>query len=142
MRRRTKARELALKILYQINITGDDYRESLATFWRFHKTTSKIREFTDLLVTGTMENIAEIDRVISKHAMNWQIQRMAAIDRNILRMGSYELLFLDDIPPKVSINEAVDIAKKYSEPQSGKFVNGILDKINQAEAKLSARKSS
>jgi len=133
MRRRRRARELALKILYQINITGEGYKESMATFWKSHKTSQSVKEFATLLVTGTMENIAKIDEIISKYAMNWQIKRMAVVDRNILRMGTYELLYLPDIPPKVSINEAVDIAKKYSDPQSGKFVNGILDKIHQME---------
>ena len=135
MRKRTKARGIALKILYQINITGDDYKESLRSFWKIHKAPPQIKDFAILLVTGTMENIGKIDEVISKYAMNWQIKRMAVVDRNILRMGTYELLYLPDIPPKVSINEAVDIAKKYSDPQSGKFVNGILDKIHQMELK-------
>ena len=133
MRRRTKARELALKILYQINVTGDTYKESLRSFWKSHKTSPQSKDFATILVQGTMENIGKIDDVISKYAMNWQIKRMAVVDRNILRMGTYELLYLPDIPPKVSINEAVDIAKKYSDPQSGKFVNGILDKIHRTE---------
>lgn len=131
MRKRTKAREITLKILYQINMTGDDAGDALSAFWRSHKELSQIKEFATQLVSGTMENIARIDEVIGESAMNWQIQRMAVVDRNILRMATYELLFLDDIPPKVSINEAVDIAKKYSDPQSGKFVNGILDKISR-----------
>jgi transcription antitermination factor NusB len=76
-----------------------------------------------------------IDKVISDYATNWELKRMAVTDRNILRFATYELLFMKDIPPKVSINEAIDIAKKYGDRDSGKFVNGILDKINKTERK-------
>ena len=89
------------------------------------------KEFTIQLVKGVMGNIEKIDKTISKYATNWQIDRMAVIDRNILRIAAFELLFLDDIPPKVSMNEAIDIAKRYGDKDSGKFVNGILDKINK-----------
>ncbi len=78
-----------------------------------------------------------IDKIISEYATNWKIQRMAVIDRNVLRFATYELLFMEDIPPKVAINEAIDIAKKYGDKDSGKFVNGILDKINKMECKKS-----
>lgn len=132
MRRRTKARECALKVLYQIEMTKDSYEDSLARFWeRKQETEEVVKEFANQLVKGVKDNIKEIDEVISKYATNWQISRMAVIDRNILRMATYEILYVDDIPPKVSINEAVDIAKKYGDTDSGKFVNGILDKINK-----------
>ena len=135
MRKRTKARECALKILYQIDITKDDYKNSLKGFWeRKPETEESVREFTIQLVKGVMGNIEEIDKTISGYATNWQIGRMAVIDRNILRIATFELLCLDDIPPKVSINEAIDIAKKYGDKNSGKFVNGILDKISRTKA--------
>ncbi len=133
MRKRTKARELALQILYQVNITGDEAANSLNNFWKEHRASPQIREFTAKLVTGTLANLAQIDQAITKCAKNWQIKRMAVVERNILRMACCELLFMEDIPVKVSINEAIDIAKKFSTPQSGKFVNGILDKIKQTE---------
>lgn len=132
MRRRTKARECALKVLYQIEMTKDNYDESLTRFWeREPESEEVIKEFATQLVKGVKENSKDIDQTISKYATNWQISRMAVIDRNILRIATYELLYLDDIPPKVSINEAVDIAKKYGDTDSGKFVNGILDKISK-----------
>jgi transcription antitermination factor NusB len=133
MRKRTKARELALQLLYQINITEDSLENSLEIFWNEHKFSPPIRDFATMLVTGTIDNLSRIDQIITKYAKNWQIKRMATVDRNILRMATYELIFLKDIPPKVSINEAIDIAKKFSDSQSGMFVNGILDKIKRAE---------
>ena len=134
MKKRTKARELALQILYQINITGDNVNNSLNNFWRKHRAPPQIKEFAVELVTGTITNLRKIDQTISKCTDNWQIERMAVVERNILRMACYELLFMEDIPPKVSINEAINIAKKFATPQSGKFVNGVLDKIKQTKA--------
>ena len=92
-----------------------------------------MQEFTEQLVRGTHEHLKEIDQKIIQYTENWQLNRMAVVDRNILRFAVYELLFLDEIPPKVTINEAVNVAKKYSQDEAGKFVNGILDKINHTE---------
>ena len=88
-----------------------------------------VRLFADPLIRGTLQFRDEADEMIRKHAKNWDLHRIAAVDRNILRLAIYEMLHRDDIPPVVSINEAVDIAKKFSTQDSGKFVNGILDKI-------------
>src|SRR5207247_10149584 len=88
-----------------------------------------VRLFADPLIKGALENRDEADSVIKKHAKNWELHRIAAVDRNILRLAIYEMLHRDDIPPVVSINEAVDIAKKFSTQDSGKFVNGILDTV-------------
>ena len=88
-----------------------------------------IRLFAEPLIRGALENRAEADELIKKHAKNWELHRIAAVDRNILRLGIFEMLHREDIPPVVSINEAVDIAKKFSTQDSGKFVNGILDKV-------------
>jgi len=137
MRKRTKARECALQILYQVDITKSGYNECQKDFWRTKKDKlidDSIVEFANMLVKGTSENLEKIDGIIGNYATNWDISRMAVVDRNIMRLATYELIFLDDIPPKVSINEAVDIAKKYGDKDSGKFVNGILDKINKVEA--------
>lgn len=138
MRKRTRAREFALQLLYQIDITGDDYAEALENFWLAHSEEiigEEIKSFTAELVKGAAGNLSEIDKKISQHATNWQLERMAVVDRNILRIGCYELMFREDIPPKVSINEAVDLAKKYSGLESGKFVNAILDKVKLEKAK-------
>jgi len=132
MRRRSLSREFALQILYQMDITQDDYNLCLDSFWDA-RTEEQIDEnvinFTNELVRGVAKNLKEIDSKISQHAANWQLKRMAFVDRNVLRLGSYELMFRSDIPPKVSINEAVELVKKYSGLEAGKFVNGILDKI-------------
>ncbi len=90
---------------------------------------SAMRLFAESLIQGVLEKKDEVDDVIKKHAWNWDLHRMAAVDRNVLRLAVYEILHRGDIPPVVSINEAVDIAKKFSTQDSGKFVNGILDKI-------------
>jgi N utilization substance protein B len=87
------------------------------------------RTFTDGLIRGTLTHRDDLDAEIKKHAKNWDLHRMAVIDRNILRLATYEMRYREDIPPVVSINEAVDIAKKYSTEDSGRFVNGILDKV-------------
>ncbi len=99
-----------------------------------------MRLFAAGLIRGVLEQRNSIDDIIKKHAKNWDLHRMAAVDRNILRLAIYEMLFRDDIPPVVSINEAVDIAKKFSTQDSGKFVNGILDKV-RAEVLRPAREA-
>jgi len=137
MRKRTRAREFALQILYQIDITAQEPDSALENFWQAHaeeEIDSDVREFTASLVNGTYQKRRQIDSDIAKYAANWQLERMAVVDRNILRLASYELLFRKDIPPKVSINEAVDLAKKYSGPEAGKFVNGVLDKVRLENA--------
>ena len=136
MRKRTKAREYALKILYAIDITKEESKKCIEIFWQNHEETeSQVKEFSDSLVLGVSKNLEFLDKLISFYATNWQLKRMAVIDRNILRFATYELIFMEDIPPKVSINEAIDIAKKYGDKDSGKFVNGILDKINKTEGR-------
>lgn len=134
MRKRSRARECALQILYQMDITRDPPGDCLHNFWRSYEGERKdydddLKEFATSLVDGVAAHRAVIDEKISRYATNWQLERMAVVDRNVLRMSCFELVFRDDIPPKVSINEAVDLAKKYSGPEAGKFVNAILDKI-------------
>ncbi len=130
LRKRSKARECALHILYQIDLTGDSVTDSAQKYWeRDPSIDETIKDFAGMLVSGVTDRRADIDKVIRHYAMNWDIARMAVVDRNILRLAAYEILYCDDIPPKVSINEAVEIAKRYGDSESGKFVNGILDKI-------------
>ena len=137
MRKRTLARECALKMLYQIDLNGYPEGEVFEIFWQDQPTDNEIQDFAEKLVRGTLRNIKYIDEIITKHADNWELKRMAVVDRNILRQSTYELLYLSsEIPPKVAINEAVSIAKKYSQEESGKFVNGVLDKINHTEERL------
>jgi len=132
MRKRTRSREFALQVLYQIDITHDNCDDALSNFWQAHTEEGiddEVMVFAGEIARGVAEKLVEIDRKIAQYATNWQLERMAVVDRNILRMGCYELMFRDDIPPKVSINEAVDLAKKFSGVEAGKFVNAILDKI-------------
>lgn len=133
MRKRTKARECALKILYAIDIAKEDPNKCMETYWQTNEEASDVRAYAESLVSGVTGNSKRIDTLISSYTTNWQLDRMAVIDRNVLRFATYELLFTKDIPPKVAINEAIDIAKKYGDKDSGKFVNGVLDKINKTE---------
>ena len=136
MRNRTKARECALKILYAVDVRKDPPLECAGIFWENQSSLKgEIREFSAFLVDGVSKNRDSIDSTISRYATNWQIQRMPIIDRNILRIATFELLFAGNIPPKVSINEAIEMAKRYGDKDSGKFVNGVLDKINKSEKK-------
>lgn len=129
MGKRRRAREIALQVLYETEVTKKKPEEALSDFWENHPCKEEVRSFATKLVTGTSENLSSIDTLLRKHADNWDLNRMAAVDRNILRFATYELLFLDEIPPKVTINEAIEIAKKYSTLDSGRFVNGLLDRI-------------
>jgi len=131
---RRLAREYALQILYAIDVCKLKVEEAQQSFWEGHKSGKKVLEFATALVEGTLKNLPQIDSLIIKHARNWDIHRMASIDRNILRQASFEILYLPDIPISVIINEAVELAKKYSTEESGKFVNGILDKIGEARS--------
>jgi len=140
MRKRTLARENALKILYQVDISKLPVQDCIDDFYGVNADVDgTVQEFSVSLIKGAVDNLKHIDKIISESASNWQIKRMATIDRNILRLSSYELLYCADIPPKVSINEAVELAKKFGDKESGRFVNGILDNIHKthAESKIS-----
>ena len=129
MKRRTRARELALQFLYQLDLRGEDLlpeaRDSITAEERDTETT----RFALRLVQGAFEHKVEIDKMIQGVAQNWNISRMAVVDRNVLRLATFELLHCQDIPPKVAINEAIELGKRYSTQNSGAFINGILDKI-------------
>lgn len=125
---RRKGREIALKILYQIDITG---KKDQLIFFEDLPQNEKVKDFAKEIIEGVIKNIKEIDEIISKVSLNWDIKRMSYIDRNILRIGTYEIVFRKDIPSAVSINEAIEISKKYGDEDSPKFVNGILHKIKE-----------
>ena len=130
MRKRTQGRELALQLLYQLDLRGDDVLKEVDAYLDGEGGgDAEVRGFARELIHGYLERRVEIDRRIEEVARNWQLRRMAAIDRNILRLGATELLYRTDIPPLVAINEAIEMAKKYSTKNSGPFVNGILDNI-------------
>ena len=154
MGKRREARERAVQFLFQHDLNPpEDLDAALEQFWQSQRAAAiaeekgtatwgqpvemsaptsdeaAVRLFADPLIRGALENRDEADAIISRHAKNWELHRIAAVDRNILRLAIYEMLHRDDIPPVVSINEAVDVAKKFSTQDSGKFVNGILDKV-------------
>jgi N utilization substance protein B len=129
MGHRRKARELAIQILYQIEMKGSEPKEVLDLFWKSEETLPDVRQFTTELVEGTYRNRKEIDQLIERHSIHWRLSRMAAVDRNILRLGIYELLYLHDVPTSVTLNEAIEIAKKFGTEDSSAFINGILDNV-------------
>ncbi|MDR4504981.1 MAG: transcription antitermination factor NusB [Candidatus Scalindua sp.] len=132
MRKRTVSREIALQALYQLEIRGDEIMSEIDSFCRNQSSEEEIWKFALMLVKGCFKNIEEIDRKIVSVSENWSMHRMPVVDKNILRLACYELFFLEDIPPKVTINEAIDLAKKFSTEKSGLFVNGVLDKVYSA----------
>lgn len=126
---RRQAREAALQILYMMDIAKMPLGDASNMIWGGVDLPPKAKEFADMLARGTSEQRPTLDQIIVKYAANWELHRMAAIDRNLLRLASYELLHHSDTPISVVIDEAVEIAKSFSTLDSGKFVNGILDKI-------------
>ncbi len=134
--KRRKAREYALQILFQIDFTEKKIeRRDLEEFWSDKKDVSDVKEFAEELVIGTLDKLDEIDKIVESLAENWLLKRMAAVDRNILRFAAYEILYRKDIPPAVTINEALEIAKKYSSLDSASFLNGVLDRLAKEAAK-------
>jgi transcription antitermination protein NusB len=132
MTRRSRGREVALQVLYQVEQNpGVSSAEIRRFIQRRLLEDRKLCEFTERLIDGVQEHQTQIDTMISQVAENWRLDRMAAIDRNILRLGAYEMLFRPEIPAKVAINEALELAKRYSTAQSSRFVNGILDRVLQ-----------
>ncbi len=154
MGQRREARERAVQFLFQADLNPPENLElSLAQFWNSQQAQviadekgpatwgerhelrpptveeASLRLFAEPLIHGVLEHRDKLDEEIRKYAKNWDLRRMAVVDRNVLRLAIYEMLFRHDIPPVVSINEAVDIAKKFSTEDSGKFVNGILDRV-------------
>lgn len=126
---RRKARELSIQILYQMEMRESEPRPVLGLFWKTEDAGEEVRQFTTELVEGVYRNRSEIDQLIEKHSLHWRLSRMAAVDRNILRLGAYELLYLHDIPTSVILNEAIEIGKKFGTEDSGAFINGILDHV-------------
>jgi transcription antitermination factor NusB len=135
VRVRTRARELALQFLYALDVQGDEYRERLDAFLHEELAGKTGAEeavaYATRLVDGVILNRPAIDRLLAEAARNWGLTRMAGIDRNCLRLGVYEMLHEPEVPTKVAINEAIELAKRYSTEQSGGFVNGILDRIRK-----------
>ena len=129
MHQRRKAREVALQVLYELDVLNIDSKEAVALFWNNFEAPVESRKFSTLLIEGTWSNREQIDSHISGCSENWSLARMSRVDKNILRMAVYELLYCPDIPPKVTLNEAIDLGKLYGSENSGSFINGILDAV-------------
>lgn len=116
-----------MQFLFQRDFNPGDLEDALKEFWQERKAGNKAREFAEELIRGVESNRKELDERIRKYAENWDLKRMGAVDRNAMRVALFEMIYRADVPPVVSINEAVEIAKALSSRESGKFVNGILD---------------
>ena len=130
MRERRKAREIALQVLYSLNFVNIDTQDALDLFWGNFVAPKAAKEFAAFLVQGTCEHKDELDKLIAGCSDNWSLGRMSRVDINVLRLAVFEFLYCDDIPPKVTLNEAVDLGKTFGSENSGSFINGILDSLN------------
>ena len=130
MRGRRKAREIALQVLYGLNFEDIDVQKALDLFWSNFVAPKAAKEFAAFLVQGTCEHKEELDKLIAGCSDNWSLGRMSKVDINILRLAVFEFLYCEDIPPKVTLNEAVDLGKTFGSENSGSFINGILDALN------------
>jgi len=131
MGERRLSREVSLKVLFQVDLVHTNIEETLKNTFENDKYSDEVKEFALTLVKGVMSNLAEIDKVIKNYTNNWSLERITNIDRSILRIAIYEILYLSNIPKSVSINEAVELAKKYGTKSSFSFVNGVLGRINK-----------
>ena len=132
---RRQSRERALQILFQWDIHGKA-GAWLEDFWVQHPAEPDVKSFAEELVEGVVTHRAELDKLIGAHATNWKVSRMPIVDRNILRAALFELLFLGDVPAKVTVNEAIELAKRFADDETKKFVNGILDKVLKEDVRL------
>lgn len=130
---RTKAREFAMQMLFQWDMSQQDPAKLEAKFWKSAKAADKTRAFANQLFEGAAKDVTALDEIIGKHCENWRFERLATIDRAILRLAVHEMSSADT-PPKVVLNEAVELAKKFSSQESGAFVNGILDSVHKSLA--------
>ncbi len=121
----------AVQFIFQRDFNRNDMTEALEEFWRELDATPALRQFAEELIRGVEEHKAELDERIQQYAQHWNVARMGAVDRNVMRVALYEMIYRQDIPPVVSINEAVELAKELSGDESGKFVNGILDRVRK-----------
>jgi len=131
MGRRRKAREETLRILFRLEFENKQIEKTLDQYWESKKTSEEIKEYSTWLVKGIISDLAKIDNIIQQVSEHWRISRMALVDRNILRMAVFELLYEENIAPAIVINEAIEIAKKYSGDEAATFVNGILDAVRK-----------
>jgi N utilization substance protein B len=140
--KRRKSRELVLKVLYQLAITNQDPQQAIARLQKHFSENEEKDDFSERIVLGVLEHCGEIDRLIEQCSENWRLDRMTIIDRAILRMATFELLYCEEIPPKVALNEAIDLGKRFGSEDSGSFINGILDQILKEASRKAIRPKS
>jgi N utilization substance protein B len=128
---RRQARECALEVLYRLDLVGDEPENTIAEILLRKNPSEEAENYLRRLIDAVLGNQREIDAALRKHLTRWRLERLTVLDRAILRLAASEILYFDDVPPKVSINEAVDVAKKYGDDEAGKFVNGVLDSVFQ-----------
>ena len=131
---RRRARELALQLLYQHEHTGADLDVMQTDFDEWTGSSDGVRGFADFLLRGTLAHLEQLDEELAIQMAHWRLERLAAVDRNILRLAMFELMHVPDTPPAVVIDEAIEIAKKFGAEESGRFVNGVLDGFNKRRA--------
>lgn len=137
---RRKARELALQYLYKLDVSGEDLsREDLNFFLQEYSTLEEDKDYAIILIQNTEKHTKDIDELLTRHLEHWTIERLSTIDRNILRFATCELLYFLDVPVNVTINEAIEVAKKFSLEESATFINGVLDKVAKDCAKGKTR---
>lgn len=134
MGRRRKSRELAIQILYQIEMSGTDAEQGLQIFWENNPHSDTITQFTSHVVQGTLKHRKKIDKAIRETATNWAFTRITHVDRAILREAVFEIFYCPDIPYKVTLNEAIELGKKFGSEKSGAFLNGVLDNLRTRHA--------
>jgi N utilization substance protein B len=137
---RHQARERALQILFQHDIHGKS-AVRLEEFWQEYTATDEAKAFAEQLVKGVLEHKKDLDVVLGRYATNWTVDRMPIVDRNILRAGLFELLWMDEVPAKVTIDQAIELAKSFGDDEASKFVNGILDKVLATEPRLADKRA-
>jgi transcription antitermination protein NusB len=137
---RHEARERALQILFQHDIHGKT-GVRLDEFWQEYTTTDEAKRFAEQLVKGVLEHQQDLDVLIGRYATNWKVSRMPIVDRNILRAGLYEFLWMDDVPAKVTLDESIELAKSFGDDEASKFVNGLLDKMLATEPRLAEKRA-
>ena len=137
---RRKAREYALQILFQWDVHGST-NHWLKEFWAQRQASEDVRAFVERLVEGVWAHQKELDSTIETHAKNWTLSRMPIVDRNLLRLSLYELIWMPDVPAKVTVNEAIELAKAFADDEAKRFVNGILDTVLREDPRLETKRA-
>jgi N utilization substance protein B len=130
---RRKSRELAFQLLYHLDLIKGEAEKETEHFWKLNVDKADLKPFAELLVAKVLDNLGEIDRLISEASKRWSLKRMDSVSRSLLRLGACEILHFSETPPEVAINEAVELAKRFGSEDTPGFVNGILDRLHQKE---------